>query len=782
MRIQNFLMVATSVVTVTLAAEVTAPIPLQRSDYNKSDYCESSFTNMVNTIYGWDDPVNGKGAAPRSDADYLVSDGNVLCTPYDSGKDGDPRVYVFGGRSLTIDGSKIYVRSAQVRAKVQFDDLRIVGESQLDNQSWSYDSYLLGALSLQSGATLGLSSGGTGHHWYFDWTVVGGEDAVITETGWSDWMTNKRSSYLTFTGDTSGFEGTVQASNRIFVELNGTQEAFPGNIWVMNNSGLSVVANSAKTTYVVGDVVSSNSSVTVSANRTLNVRSLVSGGSETNNLVTVARGGVLEVGELVVDGTKFDLSGGGVVNVTGGIVAIHPAVLVPPATNAVLVTMPLSAGTLKVSDFTVAGTTHILLVKTEGDLQRIYGIKQTFDATTGYVVLEKNESSGASTGSNLAYDSDGILDGKGWSDKTAPHPETNYFSDVVIRTKNAVFQGDSLTIGGKSSAQLRVVSDFTINDLRMIGPSEWSTSGGNSVRRCKGVSLSVMTTQEKPLKLTGGVNGQYYQIESALHGSADAWISCAVSPSTVPGDGRQTGVWLLGDNADYAGTIWVAFQTTLALGSSMPGAVVLGSTNETQAATLTTRAAKDAVVSIGSLSSDVLGVIDIPATNTLCVINGLAVTKTLSKVGAGMLVLDGVTTAASGAQFTLAEGSLKPVSGQAIGTLPITFAEGTSVRLDWNPSEPDVAAKGLDLSRSTFTIGGTNLLFTFDDVDLDPCGGAVIKALVTVKDADAVKLEGRISVGRVSGFTAQVQPAVTAGGVSTYSVKFAKAGLFIFFK
>lgn len=777
---QTLLVILALSVGYSVGASETAYIRLQKSDYYKSTTNQSSFTNMLDKSYGWADPVNGNGAAPRSDADYLVDEGKVLCTPYEN---KSSTVWAFGGRSLVIDGSKLYVRTANT-ASLEFDDLVFRGASEMNNNTWSYNNTIYGKVSLDVGAELTLTPGGTGHNWFFECPFASAADATLLCTGQDAWLTNDKYSAVDFNGDCSRFLGTVKADLKITVSLKCTDGAFPGAIHLDRISTLALDETAEATAFDVGRVVSSNSTVTVPANRTLKVGVFVSGGTETNNVVTLGEGSVLEVGELTVDNTKFDLSDGGVMNLTGPVVATRPAVLVPPAASrSILVTMPVSAGQLKVSDFKTSSASYMLIVKTEGDVQRLYGVKRTFDASTGYVVLEKTEAANASiAGNKYAYDTDGVVDGKGWSDKDKPHLGTNYYSAVTIRTKNSVFKGDSLTVGENKNAVLRVASDFTINDLRMVGQSEWTTSGGSALRRCMGDSLSIVTTKAKPLTLTGGLNGQGYQIDSALHGNADAWISCKVASTTAVGDGRFTCVWLLGDNSDYAGTVWVDYQTTLALGSSMPGTVALGSTNETQAATLTTLAAADEVISVATLSSDVLGVVDVPPTNELRVVNGLSVAKVLNKTGLGTLAIGGSASAESGASFTVGEGALKPLSATAIGSLPVTFAAGTSVKLDWEPSDAAVAERGLDLSCSPFAVSGDALTFAFDYGDVKLEKKTFKKALVTVKDADAEKLAGKINVARIRGFNAQLLPPVSVGGETTCSVEFVPSGIVVIVK
>lgn len=762
------------------AYDYSGYIKLQKSD----PAGQSSFTNMLDTVYGWDDPVNGKGAAPRSDADYVVNGNGVsLRSPYDA---STTTRYVFGGRSLVVDASStgygLILQSANT-ASLQFDDL-ILRKGGLSNGSWSHSNPIYGKITVEAPASapVVMQPNGSGHHWYMYATLAGaGALKIYGNTSPDTYAT--RTWYYDQIGDASQFTGTLTSAYKQNIVMRCAE--FGGTVALDFLGVLQTgTATGDATTVHVPHVVSTNGYVQVTKGKTLNVDSLVSGGTETNNVIEIQEGAKLVVGTLSLDGTTLKFGGAnGTLYVTDKLTFTRPIVLTPStAAESLILSVPESAGQILLGDFKVTSPSQFLRLVKENGVTKIYSHNKLFDAKRGYVTLMRTETSAPKNGNyTLAYNTSGIgTDEKGWSDKEAPHSNTNYYSQYVIRTVDETFKGKSLTIGKSSTAQLRVISHFTVNDLRMVSPCEWSTSGSGSSFTCKGKSLTVGTTNNAPLRLTGGVNGQAYVIESALHGMTDAEIACQVSSTTKVGDGRYTAVKLMGDNSDYFGSVWVDYQTTLTLGSSMPGKVILGSDTAEQTSTLTTSAAAGKTIAIRALESDVHGTVNVPSGNTLAVEEGLTVNKTLVKTGVGTLVLGGSATAGSAeAVLRIEAGSVKPLTAAATA-VPIVFAGG-SVTLDWKPTDAEVVAKGVDLSQADFTLTGDKLNVVFDFADWTPDRDTTyVRNVVTVKDADAAKLAGKIAVSRIKGHVVKFLDPVSSGGLTTFRVAFEPTGLIIF--
>ena len=116
--------------------------------------------------------------------------------------------------------------------------------------------------------------------------------------------------------------------------------------------------------------------------------------------------------------------------------------------------------------------------------------------------------------------------------------------------------------------------------------------------------------------------------------------------------------------------------------------------------------------------------------------NALSVTGVLTKSGAGTLVVGGTATAGEGAALRVDEGSVRFVSASAPGPVPLVLAEDAELVLDWDPSDADLAEKGVDLSGAAFAPTSA-VRVRFD------CGGTAIekksyrKAIATVRAEDA---------------------------------------------
>ena len=803
----------------TAVAAVAAAIALgsaRATDYvtllaSDAEYTSSFITNNLTEGCGWSNHLD-----PQPDLDYSVGKDAkgkaiVLRTPYDF--DG-AETYLFPGRSLTLDGGTLMSRSLNDNI-VKVNDLR-VKTGTLSNSGNSTPGKFDGRIEVTKSLAC---QGGTGVFIDFLATMVAPETAKITYSSESmdsasdaRWRTKQSRNYR-YSGDCSAFKavhtinwngklylgcadfaGSVNLDNIGYLSVSASDVAVRGT--VTGRDGMLVVpaanqlavqkldfAYAEPSSYIKSGVncysMLPDDGTVPYAVRTVTVAGMPSKTFK-RNAVTIDAGATLTVGDAEFDETLVELAEGAVLNVTNALVCHTPVVLSLPDTlsaGSVLVALPVGKGVLSVDDFSAERGGKYgcrFEVRTEGGLQKLCLVESlvhnVYDATTGYVVLTNGETSGSSDG-------DSWTTAGWWSDGEAPHATTNYYVAKTIRFRASKFQGASLTLGGSSHRVDSISKGIAeVDDLRFLDvTTTFNMSGNGSRRRLGGARWTLLNSFDRPVSFTVSGANAAYSVEANLYGDENAAIRLTAADNA---DGTPGEYAFIGDMTNFRGTCRVNADATVKLGDTgLAGTILVEGANDL----LTTVATDGAVVSVGKLVTQTATSVEVPETNALAVVNGLSLGGALAKSGAGTLAVGGVGTAGEGAALNVNAGGLKPLSATAVGAIPVTFAAGAQVVLDWTPDDPAVAAKGLDLSSSAFAVADT-LTFAFDLKGLKPEKVTVVKPLVTVSDADAAKLDGKISIASVKGFSATLLPATSAGGFTTYSAEFAPKGVVLIFR
>lgn len=665
--------------------------------------------------------------------------------------------------------------------------------------------------------------------------VSGNNVALTCESGWSSgkggsdsrWYTRNRT--YRFEGDCSKFLASVGPAKWHSIVVLGCAD-FGGSVALENLGRLSVSPDAPSSVVVHGTVTMSDAWLKVPDGKSLSVRGVTSAyaasstytysgtginaytgladaytpthavkwqkGSFGVNAITVGTDSTLTIGDASFDATLLDLSAGGTVVITNSLSVLSPVEVKPSAAmpRQVLLALPLGKGTLSGADFRLADglnpLQYELAVESDGDWQCLVCGNlnpTTMDLTTGYVVMTNTESSNAD---RRMIDGEPSLSfsGRGWwSNDCPPQSNTNYFTNgKVFRFESKTFGGRSLTVNASQRVDT-FTGTCTIDDLRVIpnglalfkGNPQFNPANSTLARTYCGKRWTFLTTEASPFSFLGsptvGNNGSTHIVQANIFGHTDACIVVACQDSKTHGE-LPVEVRLLGDASAYFGLIRMLNSAKLCLGNAGLGGTVR---MEAPDDVLTTAATNGACVRLPRLATLAAATVEVPAANELAVTEGLSLSDVLTKTGPGALAVGG-TSATTGGSLLVAEGDLKPLSGDAVGGLPVAFAAGAGVRLDWTPSDPEVAARGLDLTASAFTVAGSTLSFAFD------LGGAIPvrtrKVLCTVADADAPKLRGRIVVRKPArGFAATVGYA-SNGVTTTFYADVSETGLAIIFR
>lgn len=743
------------VVALVLAKGAVADyIQLQKSDVASA--ISSFATNMVDTSYGWDDPVNGKGAAPRSDADYEVN-AKTLVTPYDA---SSSTRWVFAGRSLVINNGTLYPQTAKT-ASLEFADLIFKGNSTLNNGGWSHDNSIYGKITLDSGTTLTASSGGTGHIWYFKNEFAAANDAVLTCTGASAWLTNGKSAAVRMDGNCSNFCGTVKGDLKITVSLNCAGGRFPGKVEVNRQSTFTIVSSSSSKSFEVGVVkVGNDSYVTIPSGRTVAIGDLNFSGT----------------------GTKLDVKKSGVLIVTNSLAVTSPVVVNPPGMpKAAIMSVPLALGEIDESKFVLPDDVDPyrcrLEWKPEGDMQTLYMTDKacgTYDATTGYMPQTGDESS---VNNVPPY---AFFEAGHWKDTAhVPNSTTNYYTVKTLIVPNDTSRtfagGASLTLAGK----LRTLNNnkwCTFGDLIVLPASAFNSSGsyGNYLYAGK---MEVLTTVDQPLQFLGGAdNGGLHQkfvIDMTVYGSSRAAME--LIRASAPGSASPT-VDFIGDCTGYYGSIFVNTNETLRLGNTgLPnGTVELW----TSYSALTTLATNNADVAVGTLRTTWPTTVEVPATNTLSV-GALDVVGTLAKNGAGVLCAGGTATAGESAAISVNAGGVRAESKDAFNGIPLSFAAGTSLTLPLATSDADFAKYGLYDSAAVTAASTLNVILDATGVEEAP---TISRGVLTVPTSAASGLLEKLTASSPwKGYRVFFDSAAE-GDMTIFTATIQKTGFTVIFR
>ena len=374
--------------------------------------------------------------------------------------------------------------------------------------------------------------------------------------------------------------------------------------------------------------------------------------------------------------------------------------------------------------------------------------------------------------------------------------EHRHFHDII----DYLHEGDCLVMNG-ASPRVDYINGWSpalpnniceIEDFRILGNGlRFEMCGSGATRRIAG-NWRVMTNEGKCLDIE---ETSFVDATDNWKGSTVIWIFDANffgdETATIKGgnpdkqynhdyvaDGdkwieRAPEVWLLGDMSNYLGSYHMTLNAVLRLGDTgLPGALYADKARTR----LTTMASGGATVRVGSYTTALAATVDVPPTNALAV-GSVNLTGTLTKIGDGTLAIGGTAVAGADAAIAVSEGGLKPFSKACVSGIPVSFVAGTQVVLDWTPDDADVAACGLDLSGTTFSLGGSALKVRFDVDGRTLEKTSYRKNLVTVKTADAAALAGRIQVVRPRGFRVVKVDSRTEGDLTTFFADIEPTGI-----
>lgn len=503
----------------------------------------------------------------------------------------------------------------------------------------------------------------------------------------------------------------------------------------------------------------------------------------TNGATLEASSGVTTVGVLrLFDGAVIDLSAGGTLNVESGFDLGGAVSIIAAPQDAVgaqvLLSVPTSVCELDADSFSVTaagGGIWRTRVEVSGGVQTLCCERMTFsvyDATTGFVTHSSD------TPDRNQFDEAGV-----WSDGRVPHSDTNYCSRLSIQlVTNAVFRGRSLTMfnGGILNLYGNNGRHVTVGDMR-VNSGSWNnngfftTAGSSSGRSYISGAMTVLSraTDTWPFAFFGSTkDGQTWVSDQTIYGDAESALVARGHFGSEEGAVNNY-VELLGDLTHFHGTFIVKHNETLRLGgSAFPGTVRL----DTAYSHLTTIAPENAVVKIGALTTLVATSVDVPSTNSLHA-SSLNVSRVLTKNGGGALGFASATPDAS-ASLRVAEGGVMPLATDAVGDLPLVFADGAALVVDGRAeANAGLRANGVDLTGSAVTAEGRIIVKVLVD-DLDVATDAPV---CTLTSAQAASLASAMSVRAVCGVSEKHGRLVKVidGGNVHVSADFRKLGLSI---
>ena len=749
--------------------ETTGYVRLTQSDLDAKVHEQwHSFTNAL----CWSD-----GKEPHSNPP----------TNYYAGVGLGSEAVTFGGTSLTL-GANVPVRLNGGTTTI--NDFRVLSGARLDQYLNPASQKLCGQMTLFTDTSnpLFLWTGQKNASIDLAMTLVGEASTAIRAEGGYDGKGRQTDAYtdVYFTGDTTRFFGSVAVGFEVTAHLGDF--GFPNSPVTVDDAKGAVEAKGA-------------------SGRTIPVKSLTMAAGKVklnalNCLATeeldLADGAVLDcsdlgkdiatVGAALVVGKKWTQRGAVVIDLSKAKPTFGP--------NPVdLLVVSNAAGTVD-TDLIEVGperSTYAYEWVRDADVTalRIVSFDSgVYDASTGFVTLRSNDAKSYDTAST-------------WSDDQPPHPGTNYYGGNCAMTFKATkFQGDCLVMNG-ASPRVDGISGWSpaapnniceIEDFRILGNGlRFEMCGSGATRRIAG-NWRVMTNEGKCLDIE---ETSFVDATDNWKGSTVIWIFDANffgdETATIKGgnpdkqynhdyvaDGdkwieRAPEVWLLGDMSNYLGSYHMTLNAVLRLGDTgLPGALYADKARTR----LTTMASDGATVRVGSYTTALAATVDVPPTNALAV-GSVNLTGTLTKVGAGAFAIGGTAVAGAGAAIAVAEGGLKPLSATCVSGVPVSFASGAGIVLDWTPADADVVAKGLNLADAAVTLHGT-LKVKFDLNGVTPERGVYRRNLLTVKDADAALVAGKIAVTRpFAGVRVTKIGSASENGLTTFYADIEPTGVLL---
>lgn len=242
-----------------------------------------------------------------------------------------------------------------------------------------------------------------------------------------------------------------------------------------------------------------------------------------------------------------------------------------------------------------------------------------FDASDGYVTLEKNEfTSAANFGHSLTT-------AGSWNDGRSPHPDTNYYAAAIGFYPNAKFEGGKLVVSAMRRYEWANWATFEarpceIPDLQTgTKASSWTqiTQLGMAAPIMLKGRLTVLGTLAIYAGQKGSASdpGGWFVFANDLVGDTDAKMVLTYSSATIAEELRRTGSKFIGNTAEWLGLVEVKDSQTLVMGAyGFPNAkeIVLSSAN----ASVASEASAGTVVPLSRLVTKAAATVRIPFTNS----------------------------------------------------------------------------------------------------------------------------------------------------------------------
>jgi len=422
-----------------------------------------------------------------------------------------------------------------------------------------------------------------------------------------------------------------------------------------------------------------------------------------------------------------------------------------------------------------AGDGVRLTVVTTDATQTLYAENlepSVFDATTGFVTQNK--------GSTASADANAFDRADYWSDGRTPHSDTNYYSAKgIFITTNSTFAGRSLTIE-RTNFRVNGGVTVTVPDLRVKGGNSASsgtfTTSGSAGTFYLGGTMTVLSklTDAWPFAFWGANSPDAQRWISSQKIIGDDTRAFELRGHTGKATGEASGfVEFRGDLSMYHGTIIVGTNYTARLGgSAMPGTIRL----DTPSSHVDTMAADGAEVKIGKLTSRISTSFSVAATNTLTVTDAISLSGTLTKNGAGVLVVGGIAVPGASAALVVNSGSIRVDSAYALDGIPIAFIDGTKYIRDYAAEDASLVQYGLYNTAEVMASGTMNV--EISNLPIRPMPGEVALFTVPASCAGALASSIRFSP-RPKGYAIDTVVADSESELKTIKAVLHVAGLAI---
>ncbi|MBP5320631.1 MAG: hypothetical protein J6334_06555 [Kiritimatiellae bacterium] len=357
-----------------------------------------------------------------------------------------------------------------------------------------------------------------------------------------------------------------------------------------------------------------------------------------------------------------------------------------------------------------------------------------------------------------------FTDAAAWEDGAAAHAGAAYVTYAKLLrssggTDNDVtFPGDRYYIYGISSsrADFRIKDrSVTMNDMRMGQKTIITGGAGSSGTALQQQTLYGNVTISAPSDMKANFateQNRTFIVAATLHGTGCA---CA----TAYGASTLSYIHLTADNSDFTGTWQIGDNETKA--NAYP--VLHISSKANLGGNPASRQADGLrIYNYGVLAIDESltlddpnrvvhfnnGFVDIPEDKTLTILSETSWVGNATKLGKGTLAMGTSVRTSNSKNMMIQEGFFKPLTVETVGSLQLTFSDGSGYRIDKDPEDPLLAEFGLldgHASAITLADGMESLPVVIDLGDEKPHGTFTVP-LFTLVDAAADVIRGKITV------------------------------------